>query len=279
MFTTCDASDKRMWIRGQHDSDDITRHIEVSAEYRKRCFALVPTSKGHTMTGQQSRQESEKQKFHFGCLHVIGLIALVIVLTTLFTAWWVKHNIYASPLAPTRLNTKEQQVFEAKMAKLEDAALQAPPAITPTPDPDTPLQPEPYNEDDASREIRLTEKELNAMLAEDPEQATRVAIDLADDLISLTMLVPLDEDFPLIGGTTLRIRAGATLRYEDSKPVVAIRGVSIGGIPLPGAWWGDIKNKNLVEEFSGTGGFWDQFAKGIENVQVREGHLLLQLKE
>ena len=74
------------------------------------------------MAGQQSQHESEKKKFHFGCLHVIGLIALVMVLTALFTAWWVKHNIYASPLAPTRLNTKEQQVFEAKMAKLEDAA-------------------------------------------------------------------------------------------------------------------------------------------------------------
>ena len=93
------------------------------------------------------------------------------------------------------------------------------------------------------------------------------------------MLVPLEKDFPLIGGTTLRLRAGATLRYENNKPVVIIRGISIGGIPLPGAWWGGIKNKNLVEEFGGTGGFWEQFSEGIENIQVREGHLWVKLKE
>ena len=231
------------------------------------------------MIEQQSQQESEKKKFQFGCLHVVGLIALAIIFTGLFTAWWVKQNVYASPFAPVRLSDKEQQVLNAKMATLDDAASPPPLVTTPTPDPDTPLQPEPYSEDNARREIRFTEKELNALLAKDPEQATRVAIDLADDLISLTMLVPLEKNFPLIGGTTLRIRAGATLRYEHGKPVVIIRGVSIGGIPLPGAWWGDIKNKNLVEEFSGTGGFWDQFSKGVENIEVREGHLWLQLKE
>jgi hypothetical protein len=231
------------------------------------------------MIAQQSYQESEKKKFQFGFAHVIGLIVLAIIFTIIFTGWWVKQNIYASPFTPVRLGDREQQVLNTKMAALDDVASHSPPVATPTPDPDSSLQPEPYNDDNARREIRFTEKELNALLAKNPDQAARLAIDLADDLISLTMLVPLDKDFPLIGGTTLRIRAGATLRYENSKPVVIIRGVSIGGIPLPGAWWGDIKNKNLVEEFGGTGGFWDQFSKGVEHIQVREGHLWVELKE
>jgi len=58
-----------------------------------------------------------------------------------------------------------------------------------------------------------------------------------------------------------------------------MRGISLGGVPLPSAWWGDIKNKNLVEEFSGEGGFWSRFSKGVENVQVRDGHLWIKLKE
>jgi hypothetical protein len=75
------------------------------------------------------------------------------------------------------------------------------------------------------------------------------------------------------------VNFGVTLRYEQDKPVVIIRGVSLGGIPLPGAWWGDIKNKNLVEEFGGQGGFWDQFSRGVADIGVREGELWVKLKE
>ncbi len=61
--------------------------------------------------------------------------------------------------------------------------------------------------------------------------------------------------------------------------MVAIRGVSLGGVPLPSAWWGDIKNKNLVEEFGSEGGFWDQFSKGVEDIKIRQEHLWIKLKE
>ena len=35
----------------------------------------------------------------------------------------------------------------------------------------------------------------------------------------------------------------------------------MGGVPLPSAWWDEIKNRNLVKEFGSEGGFWDQFSK------------------
>jgi hypothetical protein len=71
----------------------------------------------------------------------------------------------------------------------------------------------------------------------------------------------VDENFPILGGKTLRLFFGVTLCDKADRPIVAIRGVSLGGVPLPSAWWGDIKNKNLVEEFGSEGGFWDQFSK------------------
>ena len=85
-------------------------------------------------------------------------------------------------------------------------------------------------------EISLSEKELNALIAKDSETAKRVAIDLADDLVSVKLSVPVDEDFPILGGKTLRLFFGVTLSFKDDRPIVAVRGVSLGGVPLPSAW-------------------------------------------
>jgi hypothetical protein len=209
-----------------------------------------------------------ENKGRFGCLSVLGVLLLIISITALASGWWVKRNIFASPFTPTHLNAKEQQILDGKLSK-----------ITRSPDFQTHLTPEPYREDDAKREITLSEKEVNSLVAKDRETAKRVTIDLADDLISMKVLLPIDEDFPILGGKTVRLSFGVTLRYENGKPVVVIRGVSIGGAPLPGAWWGDIKNKDLVEEFGSEGGFWHQFGRGVKNIVVREGHLLIKLKE
>ena len=54
---------------------------------------------------------------------------------------------------------------------------------------------------------------------------------------------------------------------------------SLGGVPLPNAWLGNLKHKNLIEEFGGDAGFWEVFADGVENMQVKEGHILVKLKE
>ena len=142
-----------------------------------------------------------------------------------------------------------------------------------------PLEPEAYSEDESKREIQLSEKELNALIAKDPETAQYVAVDLADNLVSVKLLVPMDQDFPVLGGKTLKLNLGVILKYIENKPVVAIHGMSLGGVPLPQSWWGDIKNVNLVEKFGAKGGFWDQFAKGVENISIEDGQFRVKLKE
>lgn len=211
-----------------------------------------------------------------GVVGVLGVVAAVILATMAGTAWWVGRYVYARPMEPVRLSAAEQRTLADKLARLEAA----PPARRPPARAGTePLEPTPYTEDDADREIRLSERELNGLVARDEAVARRVAIDLADDLVSVTMLVPFDRDLPLLGGKTLRIATGLELAYAEGRPIVAIRGISLGGVPLPRAWWGDIKGKNLVEEFGAPGGFWDQFAKGVDGIQVREGELWVQLRE
>ncbi|MBN2468038.1 MAG: hypothetical protein JXD19_07800, partial [Deltaproteobacteria bacterium] len=225
-------------------------------------------------------RKSGSETIRFGWLPVLGMMVLVMVVSALLTAWWIHTNIDASPFAPARLDAKERKALDSKLSLVMRGTSGEGPLNHGEPwDLDAPLEPEPYREDATRREISLSERELNALVAKDPEAARRVAIDLADDLLSVKMLVPLDENFPILGGKTLLLKFGVTLAYANGKPVVALRGVSLGGVPLPSAWWGDIKNKNLVEKFGTEGSFWDQFAKGVENINIREGQLWIKLKE
>jgi len=206
--------------------------------------------------GGENITESASKKFRFGLLQVMGVVALVMIVTALLTAWWVKYYIYASKFTPTRLTVKEQKVLDSKLAQLEGKTNKAAPVVPKKkrPDQDASLEPEAYSEEDAKREIRLTEKELNALIANHPEVAQRVAIDLSDNLISVKRVVPMDEEVPVLGGKTLRLNLGVILGYENERPVVALKGVSLGGIPLPNAWLGNLKSKNLVKEFRRRGG-------------------------
>ncbi len=219
----------------------------------------------------------EGRKLRSGILKTIGIALLA---AALLAVLWVRHNIYASEFTPTKLGPREQAVLKAKLERLEKAAekehaLEKEWRFPP----DSSLKPEPYSEKDSRREINLTEKELNALIADDPEVAKRVAIDLSDDLVSVKLILPVDREVPVLGGKTLRIHAGVVLAYEKGRPVVALKGVSLGGIPLPNAWLGYLKNRNLVEEFGDEGGFWQLFSEGIEDLRVEEGHIRIRLKE
>jgi len=224
--------------------------------------------------------EPAAKKFRFSFLQVMGIGALVMFMTALLTAWWVKHYIYASKFTPTVLTAKEQKVLDSKLVKLEESTKED--LAVPKKrrhEKGTPLKPEAYSEEGAKREISLTEKELNALIAKNPEVAQRVAIDLSDNLISIKMIVPIDEEIPALGGKTLRLNLGVILSYQHGRPVVVLKGVSLGGIPVPNAWLGNLKNKNLVKEFGAEDGFWKLFSDGVADLKVKEGHILIKLKE
>jgi hypothetical protein len=224
--------------------------------------------------------EPAAKKLHFSFLQVTGIVVLVIIVTALLTAWWVKHYIYASKFTPTVLTTKERKVLDSKLVKLEESAKKD--LVVPKKkrhERGAPLESEVYSEEGAKRKISLTEKELNALIANNPEVAQRVAINLSDSLISVKLVIPIDEEIPVLGGKTLRLNLGLILSYENERPVVALKGVSIGGIPLPNAWLGNLKNRNLVKEFGDEGGFWKLFSDGVADLKVKKGHILIKLKE
>ncbi|HOE17026.1 MAG TPA: hypothetical protein PK344_06380 [Syntrophorhabdaceae bacterium] len=230
---------------------------------------------------QTEESAGDKKKAKSRWPQILGAVAVCIIVSILLAAWWVKSNVYASPFTPTKLTEQEQQVLQEKLDRLgryvqKERFPAAKPVETTR---EGRLVPETYSEDASKREIRITERELNGLIAKDEETARRVAIKLSDDMVSVKLLIPVDEDFPILGGKTIRLLCGIVLSYKDGKPVVALRGVSVGGVPIPNAWLGDIKNIDLVQEFGSKGGFWDIFSRGVEDIKVSDGSFYIKLKE
>ena len=116
-------------------------------------------------------------------------------------------------------------------------------------------------------------------MAKNTDLAKKLAFDLSENLISAKLLLPVDEDFPVLGGKILRLRSGMEFRYNKGKPVVILKGITFMGVPIPNAWMGGIKNIDLVEKFGTEKGFWKTFSDGVEDIKVEEGFLKVKLKE
>ena len=231
---------------------------------------------------------SKMTEKRFGCLQVFGLIVVAVIITAGITILIFKTYFFPSEFKPVTLTPHEEQVLTAKLETLDtigvDVNLRRK-EILETPskqdrfDSSGNLEPEPYSEKNVKRKIIFTERELNALLAKNTNLARKLAIDLSDDLVSAKLLVPVDEDFPVLGGKILRVRTGAVFSFVNGKPVVILKGITIMGVPLPNAWLGGIKNIDLVKEFGTDRGFWKAFSDGVEDIKVKEGHLMIKLKE
>lgn len=228
--------------------------------------------------------ETVAKESKLGCLPILGIILVTMLVTAGASFWLINNQLFAKSFEPVELTPEEQQVLtnklervgfgddEPKTANVESYTEETTAAL----DDGTP---ESYSEDPSKRRIALSERELNALLAKGTDLAERLVIDLADDVASAKLLIDLDPDFPFLGGKTLKVNAGAELAYEDRRPIVVLKGVSVWGVPIPNAWLGGLKNVDLVNEFGGHDGFWKSFADGIKNIRIEEGHLLIELNE
>ncbi len=214
----------------------------------------------------------------FSWLQLLAIVLVAMLVTIGITLWLVKVYLFPAEFTPVTLSSQEQQTLSKKLERL-DPATASPGSATRSKPADDDMTPEPYSEEGASREVRFSERELNALLASNTDLARKVAVDLSDDLVSAKILVPLDPDFPVFGGKTLRVRTGVEFAYQDGRPIVKLKGVSLMGVPLPNAWLGGLKNIDLVQEFGNDEGFWKAFSDGVDAVQVEEGNLMIKLKE
>ncbi|MBL1292588.1 MAG: arginine N-succinyltransferase [Thiotrichales bacterium] len=214
-----------------------------------------------------------------GGLKIFGIVLLAMLVVFALAFFAIKSYFFPSDFNPVELNAKEQQVLTSKLKVLGLGDLAVGTESNNQDAQQGALKPEKYSESDEDREVSFSQREVNALVANNTDMAERMAIDLSEDLISAKMLVPMDEDMPLVGGQTLKLKAGLGLSYEKGRAVVVLKGISVMGVPIPNAWLGGIKNIDLVQEFGGEKGFWKAFADGIDYLNVEDGHLSIKLKE
>lgn len=231
----------------------------------------------------QSSESTEKKSSKMEWSQVLLIIISTILITIAGTYWVLKTYVFTTSFTPVELSDKEEKSLQTKLQAIGYDAIFS----TQIPhendqhaiDEDGFLKPKAYSEKNAVREITFTERELNGLLAKNTDLAQKVAIDLANNLVSAKLLIPLEEDFPVLGGKTLRLNAGIGMAYEQEKPIIILKGVSIMGVPIPNAWLGGLKNVDLVDEFGVDPGFWKSFSEGVENIQVSDGKINIKLKE
>ncbi len=205
------------------------------------------------------------------------ILVTVLVVLLILAAGWITYLLYAQRQGTVTLSAEEQTALDLKLqqvgmaAGLGGASAQAPNRESQA-DAEGALIPEAYEEDPARRQIRFSERELNAAIARDPALAGRAAVRLSPGQVSASFLVDVPEELPLLGGRSLRIRTGVQLLTRDGRIEARLLGVSIGGVPVPDAWLGGFKGSDLLAT-SGLG----QLGAGIEALEVVEGELALRL--
>ncbi len=227
-----------------------------------------------SMAGMNTHDAPDSAAPAGGGCRLFALIFAAVLAAMLIAAIAIRFWLFPAALTPVELQTSEKLSLNQKLRSvgyqeqaftLEGSGAEA-------------LEPEPYSEVGAKREIRFSERELNGLLAKNTDLARKLAIDLADDLASARLVLPVDPDFPILGGQTLRMSAGVEARFESGHPVLVLKGISVWGVPLPNAWLGNLKNVDLIAQFGDQNGFWQAFAEGVEELSVREGELFVRLK-
>jgi len=230
------------------------------------------------MTDDLLKLPKPKSRQGFSGLQVLGIALATMCAAIITTALLIKLYLFPAPFSPVELSPKEAQQLAAKLEKFEEfdnqAATKKSEYIK-----DGTLVPEQYSEAGTSRDINFTERELNAIVAKNTDLAEKLAIDLAENMVSVKLLIPLDPDFPMLGGKTIKVKAGAELAYRNGRPVIKLKGISLMGVPIPNAWLGGMKNIDLIKEFGTDKGFWKTFADGVNSIIVEDGILKIQLKE
>ena len=217
---------------------------------------------------------SRKNCLLLGCGALI-LIFITSAIAVSATLWWLKR-----PIEPVTLDAKEQAVLDEKVRVFEQAA-KSPAAEAPAPgQPNEGGSPSPepvYLP--GSKTLRLTERELNALLNQNTEFGDKVRLELAKDAVHAYLAVPIPPDFPIGGGTTFRARGKFRIKViEGQAPSAILEDVTVLGLSLPKAWLGDLKGRNLLEDEARKAGK-GAFLQGIKSLQVEPGNLVLEVNE
>ncbi|MBK1814792.1 hypothetical protein JIN84_04150 [Luteolibacter yonseiensis] len=189
-----------------------------------------------------------------------GAIVLAVLLLVMGGLWWWINR----PIRPVILTAQEKATVEAKVEAIQQPQAAATPPAEPK-----------YQK--GSREIVLTERELNGLLNENTSLGKTVSFELATDAVHARVETDLDPDLPVIGGRHLKARARFFVKNAPGQSSFVLDDVTIWGVSLPNDWLGGLKGRDLLGEVLG-GGKNGKIA-GVEEFKVEPGKLTIRLAE
>ncbi len=203
----------------------------------------------------------------YGCM--VGLIVLAtILLTALGTSWWIHRTINARALTPVTLNPREQAELDNKL-EVVGQAREIRLRVAEEPE----ARPREIDPDFVRRPITLTDREINALIAEHTDLGDRVRVSLHPDEVIAQANIPIERGVPFLGGRTIRTKVSLHVEARGGNLVLAIRNVSVGGFPLPNAWMGGLIGKNLIQTEFFDDPVMKAFVEGIEEFRIDSGSL------
>ena len=184
-----------------------------------------------------------------------GLIGLAIVALVAVGLWWWFNR----PIRPVVLTPQEKTAVEAKVEAIQKPA-------------------EPKYEK-GSKEIILTERELNGLLNENTSLGKTVSFELATNAIHARVETDLDKDLPLVGGKHFKARARFFVSDAPGQPSFVLDDLTIWGISLPNDWLAGLKGRDLLADVLGGRKSKSGKIAGVEEFKVEPGRLIIRLAE
>lgn len=192
--------------------------------------------------------EVPPRKKKSSCLPVALVVLLLLVVSVVGAYVW-----YNRPIEPVKLSEQEVQEVEQKVEAIES---------------------EPSYEA-GSKEIVLTERELNGLIHENTSLGDKLSLNLVTDEIHARVESDLAEDLPVVGGKRLKARARFLVSTLEGRPSLVLDDLTVWGASLPNDWLGGMKGKDLLTEIFGNGGG----LTGVEEIRIERGRLVIRLTE
>ena len=188
------------------------------------------------------------------CLVPVLVGIIVVLLVTAGLWFWFNR-----PIKPVQLSAAEKTAVEQKVEAIQQ---------------EKPAEP---TYEKGSRDIVLTERELNGLLNEKTTLGGKLKFELGTDVVYARLETDLDPDIPVVGGKKLKARARFFVKTEGGVPSLVLDDLTVWGVSVPNDWLGQMKGKDLLGQILG-GGKGGTVA-GIEEMKVEPGQLKIRLKE
>jgi len=218
---------------------------------------------------------------------VLCVLAGLILLLSVSVGIYYWYNFHGS-IKPTELSQPEQVVLSEKLEVVTGEPVEIHPDGMEASGVITTHDGEPIEVDDDKiyaddrRTLILTEREINGFLHHNTDLAERIHIVLGTNTITAKTITHFQPETPMVGGKTLRVNftLGAYLD-ANGRFALEVRDISAGGVPVPNAWMGDIKNKNLIDlgDNPEGSGILQKIAEGIADFKVENGQIRIRLNE